>query len=152
MCKIKEVFLSGAMGCYDPSNSYPYEWREFAKEEINGGILGLTCFNPMDYYNYKVRNEKTQKEIMLFEFQRIAYDSDILLVNLQDLDKSLGTSDEILLAWKLNKPVVGFLEGCTEEDLSKIVHPFKLEQISRIECGEGALTKALTYLENYYGE
>ena len=154
----KEVYLSGAMGCYAPDDPYPEKWREEVEKLINVPVIGdcqpgLECFNPTKFYNYGAHKEKTQREIMLYEFQRIENESDILLVNLKDLNKSIGTSDEILLAWRLNKPVIGFYEECPlEEELPDRIHPFKLCQISRIECGAGALKRAVDYVREYYGK
>ena len=91
---------------------------------------------------------------MRFDLRKIR-EADLVLVNLKDLDKSLGTSDEIFYAYMRGIPVIGFLE--TEDELSEIkvqetVHPWKYEQIDRIETGEDAMAKAITYIIGYYEE
>ena len=82
---------------------------------------------------------------MLYELNT-HQDSKIMLVNLKDLDKSIGTSDEILFAYLNRIPIIGFYEN---ENLSDI-HPWKMEQINRIETGKDALLNAMNYIVNYY--
>ena len=78
---------------------------------------------------------------------RMVRESDIVLVNLKDLHNSLGTSDEILYAFIKGKPVIGFLED--EVDYEN-VHPWKIEQIDRIETGKDAMKNAIDYIYRYY--
>jgi len=74
-------------------------------------------------------------------------EADVILVNLKDLHTSLGTSDEIFYAFISGKPIIGFLDN--EEDIKKI-HPWKIEQIDRIETGKDAMKNALKYIYRYY--
>ena len=46
---------------------------------------------------------------MRFDLRKVK-ESRVVLVNLEDLYRSLGTSDEIMYAWLNDIPVVGFLE------------------------------------------
>ena len=67
------------------------------------------------------------------------------LVNLDRLNKSIGTCDEILYAYMNDVPVIAFSE---QENLD--IHPWKIEQIDRVETGKNALTKAMMYIASYY--
>ena len=84
---------------------------------------------------------------MRFDLRKVK-ESRVVLVNLESLDKSLGTSDEILYAYLNDVPVIGFLE---DESLINTVHEWKLCQIDRIETGNGAQERAMEYIKNYYG-
>lgn len=117
---------------------------------------GESCriISPVDYYSIGSDDSKNPSEVMRFDLRKIR-EADLVLVNLKDLDKSLGTSDEIFYAYMRGIPVIGFLE--TEDELSEIkvqetVHPWKYEQIDRIETGEDAMAKAITYIIGYYEE
>ena len=127
------------MGCYKNSVQ-PLVWRQKAKELLEDSF---SVIDPTYYYNYGSNEHKTEKEIMRFDMRKVLY-SNVVLVNLKDLDKSLGTSDEILLAYLNNIPVIGFNTENT------VIHPWKNEQIDRIEIGKTALFQACDYIINYY--
>ena len=84
---------------------------------------------------------------MRFDLRKVK-ESRVVLVNLEALDKSLGTSDEILYAFLNGIPIVGFLE---DKSLLHTIHEWKNIQIDRIECGEGSQERAMEYIKNYYG-
>ena len=78
---------------------------------------------------------------------RMVREADVVLVNLKDLQTSLGSSDEIFYAFIKGKPIIGFLE---DESEVKNIHPWKIEQIDRIESGENAMENALNYIYSHY--
>ena len=84
---------------------------------------------------------------MRFDLRKVK-ESRVVLVNLEDLYRSLGTSDEIMYAWLNNVPIIGFLE---DDSLMNTVHSWKVCQIDRIETGKGAQERAMEYIKNYYG-
>ena len=139
----KKIYLAGAMGCYGINNTYSKEWRRKTKEILDDNFQ---IIDPTYYYNYGYNEHKTEKEIMRFDMRKVL-DSNIVLVNLKDLNKSLGTSDEILLAYLNNIPIIGFYEF---DDHITLIHSWKIEQIDRIEVGNDALNKACDYIINYY--
>ena len=81
-------------------------------------------------------------------------ESNIILVNLDNIKHSVETYDEIFYAYLHNKPIIGFFEhiSTNEKGLKSFIHPWKYIQIDRIETGYNALTNACDYIKNYYGE
>ena len=80
--------------------------------------------------------------------------ADVILVNLEHIRESIGTCDEILYAYMLNKPIIGFFESekeLSQNNLIHIVHPWKYYQIDRIESGKDAMEKAMEYIKDFYG-
>lgn len=147
-----EIYLAGAMACYGSESDEAKKWREKAKEYFSkwSGISRIV--SPVDYYSIGSDYSKNPSEVMRFDLRKVR-EADLILVNLKDLDKSLGTSDEIFYAYMRGIPVIGFLETedeLSEEKVQEIVHPWKYEQIDRIETGEDAMTKAITYIIGYY--
>lgn len=142
------VYLAGAMGCYfnTDKHNYPKKWRNEAKRYMKKFYDDITVISPTDYYEIGENYHKTESEVMRFDL-RMVRESDVILVNLRDLHLSLGTSDEIFYAFIKGKPIIGFLE-----DKSKVknIHPWKIEQIDRIETGENAMENALNYIYRYY--
>lgn len=144
----RTVYLGGAMSCYfnTDQHDYPKQWREGAKEYVKKLYDGITLVSPTDFYEIEKKYHQTEKEVMRFDL-RMVRESDIVLVNLRDLHSSLGTSDEILYAFISGKPVIGFID---DESEVKNIHPWKIEQIDRIETGEDAMKHAIDYIYRYY--
>lgn len=144
----KTIYLAGAMGCYfnTKQHNYPEKWRNEAKKYVKRFYDGITIISPTDFYQIGKNYHKTEAEVMRFDL-RMVREADIILVNLRDLYLSLGTSDEIFYAFIKGKPVIGFLE---DESEVKNIHPWKVEQIDRIETGENAMEKALNYIYSHY--
>lgn len=144
----RTIYLAGAMSCYfnTEQHDYPKQWREGVKQYVEKIYDDITIVSPTDFYEIGKGHHNTESEVMRFDL-RMVRESDIVLVNLKDLHNSLGTSDEILYAFIKGKPVIGFLED--EVDYEN-VHPWKTEQIDRIETGKDAMKNAIDYIYRYY--
>ena len=139
------IYLAGAMGCYGAFAEYPKKWRDDVKEYFKKYSDNFTCISPTDYFEIGANYHQSEKEVMRFDMRKVR-ESDIVLVNLKDLNLSLGTSDEILYAFIRGIPVIGFSEEGNESD----IHAWKIEQIDRIEYGKDSMQKAMEYIRNYY--
>lgn len=144
-----KIYLAGAMSCYYKENNVEKaeEWRERAEIYFNTNDGNFKCINPMRYFSIDGNYHTSDYEPMRFDLRKVK-ESRVVLVNLEDLYRSLGTSDEIIYAWLNDIPVIGFLE---DESLMNTVHSWKVCQIDRIEVGEGAQERAMEYIKNYYG-
>ena len=123
MDKLK-IYLSGRM------SGLSFEeytgWRKQVISYFNNiDFSDIKIFDPTTYYNYKNKEHKTEKEIMLFEMRKVR-ESDVLLVNLNGINKSVGTIFEVMEGSYNNKTIIAF------GDASK-VHPWLLEKIDRVE-------------------
>lgn len=142
------VYLAGAMSCYfnTDQHDYPNQWREDAKKYVKQLYDDITLVSPTDFYEIGKIYHNSEKEVMRFDL-RMVRESDIVLVNLKDLHNSLGTSDEILYAFIRGNPVIGFID---DESEIKNIHPWKIEQIDRIETGKDSMKNAIDYIYGYY--
>ncbi len=136
------------MSCYfnTEQHNYPKQWREEVKEYVKKHYENITITSPTDFYEIGKNDHKSESEVMRFDI-RMVREADVILVNLKDLYASLGTSDEIFYAFIKGKPIIGF--GDNEEDINKL-HPWKMEQIDRIETGKDSMKNALDYIYRYY--
>lgn len=143
------VYLAGAMSCYYKEGKVEKatEWRERAEKYFDSYSETIRCINPMRYFSIDGNYHTSDYEPMRFDLRKVK-ESRVVLVNLEDLYRSLGTSDEIIYAWLNDIPIIGFLE---DENLINTVHSWKICQIDRIETGNGAQERAMEYIKNYYG-
>lgn len=144
----RSIYLAGAMGCYFNTDKYDYpkKWRDRAKKYVKKFYGDITIISPTDFYEIGKNYHKKESEVMRFDL-RMVREADVVLVNLKDLQTSLGSSDEIFYAFIKGKPIIGFLE---DESEVKSIHPWKIEQIDRIESGENAMENALNYIYSHY--
>lgn len=142
------IYLAGAMSCHfnTDQHDYPKKWREDAKKYVKQLYDEITLISPTDFYEIGKNYHKKESETMRFDL-RMVREADIVLVNLRNLHNSLGTSDEILYAFISGKPVIGFID---DESEIKNIHPWKIEQIDRIESGKSAMERAIDYIYRYY--
>lgn len=146
---MKKIYLAGAMEAYK-DNDKAKEWREKVKEYFEMYSATFQCVSPVDYYSFRDNISKTNAEIMRFDLRKVK-ESDIILVNLNDIRKSIGTTDEILYAYLLGKPIIGFIDDDIEgEELANKIHTWKYEQIDRIETGKDSMVHACDYIMSFY--
>lgn len=138
------VYLCGAMGCYKDNPELGEAWRLDVEEYFKALSDDIVCVNPALLYKYNADWHYKESEIMRYEL-RLVGKCDVVLANLKDLDKSVGSCDEILYAYLHDIPVIGF----SDEDV--YIHPWKEEQIERIEEGANAMHRAAHYIVGYYG-
>lgn len=140
------------MEAYGSESKEAERWRNEAKEYFSRYALNFECISPVDYYRYGSHLHKTDTEVFRFDLRKVK-EADIILVNLHNIRKSLGTNDEILYAYLNGKPVIGFIETENElngEEIIELIHPWKYIQIDRIETGRDAMLKAMEYIKDYY--
>ena len=127
------------------------EWRIHVKDFFEKNNDDYKVINPTDYYQYGKNYHKTDKEVFRFDLRKVS-NSDIVLVNLNDIRKSIGTCIEVYEAYKNNIPVVGFLnDELPVEEIIKLIHPWIYCCVDRIETGKESLNKAINYIIDYYG-
>lgn len=127
------------------------EWRKYVKEAFDRYSDNYKIINPTDYYQYGKNYHKTDKEVFRFDLRKVD-NSDIVLVNLNDIRKSIGTCIEVYEAYKNNIPVIGFLDDeVTVDEMIKLIHPWIYCCVDRIETGKNSLNKAINYIIDYCG-
>lgn len=132
--------------------NYAKEWREECKKWFAENCENVKCISPVDYYNYGNNESKTGLEIMRFDLNKVK-NSDLILVDMNCLRKTIGTNDEIFYAYMLGKPIIGFIDNeVNGMELENLIHPWKFWQTARIEVGQDAMKKAMLHIKDYYLE
>lgn len=128
------------------------KWREEVKEFFEKYTDDFVVVNPTDYYSYGKSDHKNYHEIFRFDLHKVKK-SDLILVNLNDIRKSVGTCIEVYEAYKSGIPVIGFLdEKLPNEALINLVHPWIYYCVDRIETGKNSMDKALSYIISCYSQ
>lgn len=108
------IFLSGAMTGL--SELEQKNWREYFKDYFKTEyyIIDPTVFDAED------EDKETQEFGHTYDLCGII-NCDYFIVNLNKAAQSVGTCQEIMFAWLLKKPIIGFWES---KDLVQPLHPW----------------------------
>lgn len=150
MSKNITIYLAGAMEAYGGTNKARV-WRNEAKEFFEKYCENVTIVDPVAYYSYGYNYHKTDNEIFRFDLHKVKT-SDILLVNLDDIRKSVGTCMEIYEAFRSDIPVIGFVTGkyLATHELIQQIHPWVYCCVNRVETGENSMVNAMVHIKEYY--
>ena len=99
----------------------------------------MKIINPVAYFSYSENKHRSQKQVKSFFMNRITQ-CDLVIVNLDDSDASVGTGQEVQFAVDHNIPVIGF--G------TKNIYPW----ISEVDCQVvfDSMHEAVDYIRDYY--
>lgn len=120
-----KIYLSGSM-C-GVSWEEQSKWRQNVMDAINYQYehdKKATFFNPVNFYNSKEKQYKSEKEVMEFDLYNLR-NSDIVIVNFNNI-WSIGTAMELMLAKEMHKPVIGWNSSGEE------LHPWLSECVTRL--------------------
>lgn len=125
-------------------------WRNDVKDFFDKYSNDFKVVSPADYYAYDQNNHKTDIEVFKFDLRKVK-NSDVILVNLNDIRKSIGTCIEVYEAYKKDIPVIGFLnDKLPIEAMIDLIHPWIYCCIDRIETGKDSMIEACYYIKEYY--
>lgn len=126
-----KIFLSGGMSNIPEEDSK--KWRRLFKQSKYKNISSAyyadqyifinptTLYKPSEPYDPIV-----EKEAMEYDLYWVKH-SDLIVVNFNSLS-SIGTAQEIMLAYTLNKPIIGMIE----EDKYNQLHPWYKQECIKI--------------------
>ena len=149
--KISEikVYLAGAMEAHEGTD-YAKQWRDTVKEYFNKFTENIEVISPTDYYEYGKNYNYTEMEVFNFDLRKVK-ESNVILVDLNNIRKSIGTCMELKEAYTYNIPVIGFLDSeLQNKDIIQLIHPWVYCCCDRIETGTNSIKKAISYIKDYY--
>ena len=127
-----KVFLSGGMSNISEEDSK--KWRNLFEKKRFRNVISRIYYS--DYYIFlnptklykptEPYNQTYEKEAMEYDLYWVKH-SDLIVVNFNSLS-SIGTAQEIMLAYTLNKPIIGMIE----EDKYDQLHPWYKEECIKI--------------------
>lgn len=98
----------------------------------------MIIVNPLQYFSYKEKKHKHDKQVMSYYFDRIRH-SDIVLANLNNSEDSCGTCMELQYAFDHGISIIGF----GTENVYNWTVPLTQVQFQNS-------TEAIDYIRDYY--
>jgi len=141
-----KIFLSGGItGLSDDESS---KWRE-AICDFYSSYENCIIVNPVAHFNPNgCTSDSEEKEGMEFCLSHLRT-SDFVIVNLNKLD-SIGTAQELMLAYELHIPIIGIAKESTLEN----IHPWiKAEAIRIFTYANNihdVLSDVIVYVSHHY--
>jgi len=102
------VYLVGAMSAFYYSGEYERatDWRKYANSKLSD--TGILVFDPTNNSHEHFNFPKEYNGGVIFQNYTYLTKCDVLLVNLDKFDDSIGSIWEVGVAWEHHKPVVAF--------------------------------------------
>lgn len=140
------IYLAGAMNCYEDNDIYiekAIKWREELRTCILEAADRFDTNTKFSFFDPTLTNSYCKDHKITHHNNYYLNKSGILVVNFEDLHKSIGTIYEIALAGLLGKPIIGF--GHSEA----IEHPHIKNSIS---CKLQTVSEVADYIVKFYGQ
>ena len=139
------IYLAGAMSnckSFEDMNTWRVEIKNMLTHMASYYDCNIRVTNPVEYYNFIEKRHKSEREVMQFDLSLVKK-SDVVIVNLDGINTSIGTSMELYECYRSDIPVIAF--GTDEE--YENTHPWIRECITRHESN---MEDAATYIKEFY--
>lgn len=138
------IYLAGKMsGLLD---SEMRQWRNLLKSELEKysdmANYKTNVVSPCDYFNFNEQRYQSEQEIMKFDLSLVK-NSDIVIVNTNGLNSSIGSIIEVYEAWKNDIPVIAY----DENGDYRTIHPWLKCCITR---ADSCVIDICEYIKDFY--
>lgn len=142
--KTLKIYLAGKMGSLTlkEMNGWRVKITDMLFTQADSAGYKLDVINPVMYFNTLEHKHQTEEEAMDFDLRHVAT-SDVVIVNLKDINTSIGTCIEVYRAWTLGIPVVAY--GMMVDWIA--IHPWVKRCITRHETKK---TDVCNYIREFY--
>ena len=124
--KTFKIYLAGGMG--NLSWEQQTEWRDTVISLFNSKPIDfkyiLDIINPPQYYNLKTTKYDSELEVKKFDLRHVK-SSDLIIVNFND-PNSLGTAQELAVAYDRDIPIIGINEH------DNFIHPWLVDDCDKL--------------------
>jgi nucleoside 2-deoxyribosyltransferase len=145
MTKHLKIYLAGKMTglSFEEMNLWRNKIKGKLQQVASYGNHKLSIINPVDFYNFQSKNYQSEEEVEDYDLAHVI-SSDIIIVNLDGLNTSIGTIIELHDAnYHHRIPVIAL---GSKEDYDNL-HPWIKRDITRVE---ETMDDIVDYIENFY--
>ena len=140
-----KIYLAGKMSGLSFEDMF--NWRQEIAKKLKQLAFDfdkpLNVINPVLYYNFVEKRHQTEIEVEEFDLAHVI-SSDVVIVNLDGLNDSIGTIIELHDAHYHHKiPVIAFGDWQSYDKL----HPWIKNNITRVETN---IDDMITYIRDFY--
>lgn len=140
-----KIYLAGKMGglTFEEMNKWRCEARQKLLSQAEVFSRKINVINPVLYYNFEEKRHQTEIEVQEFDLAHVI-SSDLIIVNIDGLNNSIGTIIELHDAHYHNKiPVIAF----GSKEVYNNLHPWVKNDITRIEPN---IDDVVNYIRDFY--
>ena len=138
------IYLAGKMDGL--SDSEMKKWRNLLKSELEKysdiDNYKTNVVYPCDYFYFNEQRYQNEQEIMKFDLSLVK-NSDIVIVNTNGLNSSIGSIIEVYEAWKNDIPVIAY----DENGDYRTIHPWLKCCITR---ADSCVIDICEYIKDFY--
>lgn len=138
------IYLAGKMDGL--SDSEMKKWRNLLKSELEKysdiANYKTNVVSPCDYFNFNEQRYQNEQEIMKFDLSLVK-NSDIVIVNTNGLNSSIGSIIEVYEAWKNDIPIIAY----DENGDYRTIHPWLKCCITR---ADSCVIDICEYIKDFY--
>ena len=139
------IYLGGKMSGL--SKDGYIRWRKELTDALydESVLVGsnIQVINPATYFDFDNMDRHLEKEVMQFDLNMVRQ-SDIVIVNVDDVSSSIGTAVELYEANLLNIPVIAYTYSGVVNDS---IHPWIQECLSTVQMCKQEL---IDYVRDFY--
>ena len=139
------IYLAGRMSGLT-KDGYTRWRKELTDALYDESVLvgsNIQVINPATYFDFDNMDRHLEKEVMQFDLNMVRQ-SDIVIVNVDDVSSSIGTAIELYEANRLNIPVIAYTYSGIVNDS---IHPWIQECLSTVQMCKQEL---INYVRDFY--
>ena len=140
-----KIYLAGKMGglTFAEMNEWRAKLKEILTTYADFSSVNINIVNPVDFYNFETPRHQNELEVEEFDLAHVI-SSNIIIVNLDGLNDSIGTAIELHDAKYHNRiPVIAF----GNKDKYDGLHPWIKNNITRVE---ETIYDVAAYIKDFY--
>ena len=139
------IYLGGKMSGLS-KDGYTRWRKELTDALYDESVLvgsNIQVINPASYFDFDNMDRHLEKEVMQFDLNMVRQ-SNIVIVNVDDVSSSIGTAIELYEANRLNIPVIAYTYSGVVNDS---IHPWIQECLSTVQMCKQEL---IDYVRDFY--
>lgn len=145
------IYLAGRMNGL--SETEAMAWRKDFINSMSYVDSEAEIFCPPLFFSYNVSKVLSEEESVKYELECFKYEtnkvkqSSVVVVSLDGIEKSLGTVQELAIAYDNHIPIIGIAKN---EEVINNLHPWIKNELFRYFVGQSSIEDTAVYVYEYF--